>query len=321
MAVVSTYNDAGLNAEDLQKIQALKAQYESYKASGDQAGMESSHNQAEAIRAKAGYSGGADGTGYYAIDTDVPYLRGSQSQQNYINQLYDAQKELSLASLKSAYDQNIAALDQSAEKIPAQYQAAKNKSMANSEIAKANFNEYAKSSGLNTGASGQAQLALTNAEQANQASLDLAEAEALRDIENQRLLLRTNYQNNIASAIASGDLARAQALYDEAVRVDESMVATALNQAQLNLSYTQKTTGSSGGQSTGTTDSSASSDIYPKTENTKSTANIDALVTANEYKINAGVSATQVQRDLLSMVNSGSISLQDAYQVMARLGF
>ena len=44
-------------------------------------------------------------------------------------------------------------------------------------------------------------------------------------------------QNAIAEAIANNNYEQAKSLYDEAVRVDESIVSTALNQAQLNYQY------------------------------------------------------------------------------------
>ena len=234
-----TYNDAGLNADDKKRVESLQAQWAAYKAAGDTAGMQNAHAQAEAIRKSAGYSGGTDGSEYNTVQTTTPYLRGATSQEDYVNKLYDAQQEAALAGLKTAYDQNVIALDQAAAKIPAQYQEARNQSAASNEIAKANFNEYAAASGLNTGAGGQIQLSMANAEQGNQSALRKAEADALAEIENQRVLLRTNYQNSIAEAIATGNLDRAQALYNEAVRVDNSMVETALNQAQLNFSYQQ----------------------------------------------------------------------------------
>lgn len=326
-----TYNDAGLNADDKKKVESLQAQWAAYKAAGDTAGMQSAHEQAEAIRSNAGYSGGTDGSEYHTVQTATPYLRGASSQEDYVNKLYDAQREASLAALKTAYDQNVIALDHAAEKIPAQYQTARNQSAASNEIAKANFNEYAAASGLNTGAGGQIQLSMANAEQGNQSALHKAEADALAEIENQRTLLRTNYQNSIAEAIAAGNLERAQALYNEAVRVDNSMAETALNQAQLNFNYEQyeyqkqqnaaKATGS---VSSGTSSGVASSEpVYPDLSalTGQQTTSADSLVTASEYKLNAGVSATQVQRDLLSMVNAGTIDAATAYEVMARLGF
>ena len=58
------YNDAILNDTDRQRVQALGDQWRQYNAAGDHAGMDAAHQEAEAIRARYGYSGGGDGSGY-----------------------------------------------------------------------------------------------------------------------------------------------------------------------------------------------------------------------------------------------------------------
>ena len=73
--------------------------------------------------------------------------------------------------------------------------------------------------------------------QKNIGSLEEAKATALNDVETQRTQLSTQYQNAIAEAIANNNYEQATALYNEAVRVDESIVSTALNQANLNYQY------------------------------------------------------------------------------------
>ena len=76
-----------------------------------------------------------------------------------------------------------------------------------------------------------------NVYQKNIGSLEEAKATALNDVETQRTQLSTQYQNAIAEAIANNNYEQATALYNEAVRVDESIVSTALNQANLNYQY------------------------------------------------------------------------------------
>lgn len=49
-------------------ISAAKAKWEAAKKSGDQAGMTQAHVDAEAVRATVGFSGGADGSKYVALD-------------------------------------------------------------------------------------------------------------------------------------------------------------------------------------------------------------------------------------------------------------
>lgn len=348
-----TYNDAGLNAADKERVKSLQAQWAAYKAAGDTAGMENAHAQAEAIRAAAGYSGGSDGSEYNAIRTEVPYVTGATSQEAYINQLYDAQKEASLAALKSAYDENVLSLDQTAAKIPGQYQEARNQSSASNQIAKANFNEYASASGLNTGAAGQMQLSMANAEQGNQSALIKAEQEALQEVENQRVALRTNYQNSVAEAIATGNLERAQALYEEAVRVDNSMLETQLQQIQLNQAYAEAQAKASAGTGTGSTSGTMSlstakaaadtgifsdevlsvlrdngySDYmiqqmygYTPGSNTQTTPNAQSLAAAYEYWLTSGRSASDIEASILSRVNSGEISSATGAETLFLLG-
>lgn len=58
------YGDRNLSADLQAQIAALKQAYAQAQAAGDTAGMQSAHDQAEAIRKQAGYTGGADGSGY-----------------------------------------------------------------------------------------------------------------------------------------------------------------------------------------------------------------------------------------------------------------
>ena len=63
---------------------------------------------------------------------------------------------------------------------------------------------------------------------------EYAEADALSNLELQRTQLAAQYQNDIAQAINTGKLEEAYALYGEYVRVDDSILSTALAQAGLN---------------------------------------------------------------------------------------
>jgi len=249
---LSEFDKINLDAKQQANIKALTQQYDQIRSSAlanggitadVQARLDGIHNTAEEIRASAGYRGGADGAGYEPIEMrydsppSVPKLSGASSQADYVNSLYDAQKQAALASLKSAYDKSSAALDAQAAKLPGFFQDARNSTAASAERSKANFNEYAAASGLNSGAGGQARLAMNNQLLNSLGGIDSSEAQAKNDLETQRTQLTTDYENAIAQAAANGDLQRAQALYQEAVRVDNSMVSTSANQANLNLNY------------------------------------------------------------------------------------
>ena len=236
-----TYNDAGLDSYGQQLKSQLEDIYYKGQSLGDQSMMDYAHNAMEEYRKSLGYSGGADGSENIRLNkmdgTAALYpseIRAATSQESYINDLYKAQQEAALAALKAAYDQNIINVDAAAAKIPQTYQAAKNRSAADAAIASQNFNEYAAASRLNTGAGCQAQLALANQSAANLSSINQAEAQAVTDLETERLRIQTAYQNDIAQAIAEGDLQKAAALYQEAVRVDESLVAQSQAQADEN---------------------------------------------------------------------------------------
>jgi hypothetical protein len=140
----------------------------------------------------------------------------SESTQNqYINDMYAQQTEAAKQALKAAYDANVSTINYQKTAIPETYQVAKNSTAAQSEAQKGNFNEYAAASGLNSGAGGQAQLAFSNTLQGNLSSLDKQQAKATSDLDYQLTQLTTQYQNDIAKAIADGNFQEAQALYDD----------------------------------------------------------------------------------------------------------
>lgn len=61
-----------LSAQDQREIDEAKKRYDAAKASNDSAGMEQAHKDAEAVRARSGYSGGADGSDYIPLQEDQP---------------------------------------------------------------------------------------------------------------------------------------------------------------------------------------------------------------------------------------------------------
>lgn len=179
-----------------------------------------------------GYSSGrpAAATPSYTAAT----LPSATSQEAYINALYDANEQKKRAALEAQYTANVGTLDQQAAKIPGQYAAAANQAAAQAAVNRAGFNEMAAASGLNTGAAGQAALAQNNALLGAVSEIRRNQADALNDVEAQRVALQQQYQAAIKEAIANNEADRAAALYNEAKRVDESLVSTAVNQATEN---------------------------------------------------------------------------------------
>ena len=182
--------------------------------------------------------GGGGGGGYYytapKAQYEAPTLPSATSQADYIKAMYDASQKAQEEALRASYEKNTGALDYQQGKIAPTYDAAANNAGAQAAIQRANFNESANASGLNTGAGSQAELSMRNAEAANISAIRKAQANAQADLDYQRSQLTMEYQNAIREAIAKNELQKAQALYEEAKRVDESLVSTAINQANLN---------------------------------------------------------------------------------------
>lgn len=239
---LGNYNDQGASSQSQALINSIKQQYEAAKSQGaPQSHLDSLHQQAESIRSQYGYSGGVDGTQGIFLDDPNKYnkqpIAAPTSQSTYVDSLYEAQRRAALAALKSAYNQNVIDLDAQAAKIPQTYQAARNQTAAAAQQGQAAFDERAVAMGLNSGAGGQAALAMTNQNTANQNTINTQQANAVNDLDTTRLKISTAYQNDIAQAIAQGDTARAQALYQEAVRVDNGLVQQSMSQADENYRY------------------------------------------------------------------------------------
>lgn len=163
-------------------------------------------------------SGGVGGSG--SVPSGGYYTARDQSE--YINQLYDAAVKSAQAALEGAYNEAVLGFDASEAKIPEQYRAARNQTAADAAVQRANMNEQLNASGLNTGTSGQTRLAMGIAEQNAMAALNRQQQAAIDEITLQRNQARVQYEAAVAQAIADNDMQRAQALYQEAQRVDNS---------------------------------------------------------------------------------------------------
>lgn len=144
-------------------------------------------------------------------------------QSEKLKQMYEANLNSQKAQLESNYNESLSGLDSEQEQLAQQYQEAQRQTTADSAKAKANWNETANAYGLNSGTQGQAQLALNNQLQSDLTTLYQTEMQKRAEIERQRQLLGQQYQSAIQEAQANNDMQLAQALYDEAVRVDESI--------------------------------------------------------------------------------------------------
>jgi hypothetical protein len=232
------YNDAIINSADKQKIAALSEQWKAAHQAGNQGGMNEAHEQAELIRKKYGYSGGADGSGFKIVGNNT-VLPEAKDQSESINKIYDAQQKAKTDALKAAYDQNMADYDAQAAKIPQTYNEARRQVSTQADISRANLNEQLAGSGINVGAGSQLALSQQNSRNAAMGKVSSAEADALSDLEAQRQKVKAAYQNAVAQAISENDAARAKALYAEAQRVDNSIVNTAVKQLSVDTTLAE----------------------------------------------------------------------------------
>lgn len=181
-----------------------------------------------------GVGGGGGSSGSFSSTAYYDALQPTDLSQ-YLQDMYAQNTAAELAGLQSAYEQNLAQINSSAEKVPQTYQNSRNEAAAQSDLQRQAFNEYAATRGLNTGTSGQAALASASTLQNNLSEISRAESNALSEIELQRNQLSIQYQNAIAQAEAAGNSALAQALYQEYVRQDNAaMQAAQLAQQQAN---------------------------------------------------------------------------------------
>lgn len=199
----------GITASDQALIDEYKKQYATAQATGDTSGMNAAHTGAENVRSKYGFTGGADGSAYTPLTAE-----GYNSSEDLINNIYKQQTELNQAALTAAYDKNVSNINAQIGALPALYNDARNKSASQSEVQRANFNEYAAANGLNSGTGGQAQLSFANTLQGNLSSLDKAQADETSKYQLQLTQLASDYQNAMQQALAQGNLDKSKALFE-----------------------------------------------------------------------------------------------------------
>lgn len=149
----------------------------------------------------------------------------ANSQEELIRKMYESNLNSNKSQLESDYNQNLSDLGAEESKLGQIYYEQQRQAQAESDRNRQAFQEYANARGLNSGTGGQAELAQQNQLSSNLNTLRQSEAEKRAEVERQRVLLGRQYQNAIQKAQAENDLAKAKALYEEAVRVDEAISA------------------------------------------------------------------------------------------------
>lgn len=151
----------------------------------------------------------------------------ANSQEELIRKMYESNLASNKSQLESDYNQNLSDLGAEESKLGQIYYEQQRQAQAESDRNRQAFQEYANARGLNSGTGGQAELAQSNQLSANLNALRQSEAEKRAEVERQRQLLGQQYQQAIQKAQADNDLNLAKALYEEAVRVDESINSAA----------------------------------------------------------------------------------------------
>lgn len=140
-------------------------------------------------------------------------IKVPKTEEAYINDIYDRQKESTLRTLKSAYDSNVASIDTAKKALDTNAYEAKREAAGDAAITRQRLNEAFAANGLNTGAVGQANLALLNQKAENLNKINLAQQQAQQEYDAQKAALMQTYQAEVKSAIQQNDADRAKALY------------------------------------------------------------------------------------------------------------
>lgn len=163
------------------------------------------------------------------LEEEYKQYRGAQG----VNQMYDAQKQATLARLESAYNQNLSNAQAARDQIPQQYQARANDLAVQYERNRRNLNQQAAANGLNTGAGSQMQLALGSNYQRDYGGVRTAQQQAIDLADRNINDLKAAYQNSVQQAVANNDYQRLQALMAEY----KNQYQQQLSQAQTLASY------------------------------------------------------------------------------------
>lgn len=136
------------------------------------------------------------------------------TDEQYIQKIYDSQKQSALNTLKSAYDNNVSSVDAAKQTTDSTAYDAKREAAGNAAITRQRLNETFAANGLNTGAVGQANLALLNQRSANLNDIEAQRLAAQAEYDRQKAQLTQAYQTEVKNAVLDNDAARAEALYN-----------------------------------------------------------------------------------------------------------
>ena len=212
---------------------------------------------------------------------------------------------------------NVSNLDASRVEMDDTYREEKRQAVGNSARDAAAWRELANAYGLNSGAIGQAALAQNNQIQSNLNTLATAQAAALAEIERQRLLLGKEYQSQINQAVAENNFEKANALYQEAVRLEEKMDELRKSGGS-SRSYSSgsgsspKTTGTSGGSTTNDPKKQSGTDGVDSSDETHLVTQEDAADVLKQRLAENSATAENSTAVIERYLANGIISEEDA---------
>ena len=263
-----------------------------------------------------------------ATENNIMQQRLQQQQQpqqqqqvndlsDYLRDMYRQQMQANLSALEGAYNANVTRMQRQGELIPQKYDAMRNLAAAQNELSRRNFGEYAAARGLNTGTSGQAELARSAELQRNLADLGAQEAEASGNLESELTALDQQYNAAVAQAQASGNADLANALYQELVRRQSAAAAQAEADAEQqrwltefeasrkdaadNLALAYAKLEASNRKSTGKGKSGTTDDIGKTTETVSGPVSGNALLGTNGLP-----SYSDIRRTILAYMGQGN---------------
>ena len=258
-------------------------------------------------------------------------IKVPKTEEAYINDIYDRQKESTLRTLKSAYDSNVASIDTAKKALDTNSYEAKREATGDAAITRQRLNEAFAANGLNTGAVGQANLALLNQKAANLNKIDLAKQQAQQEYDAQKAALMQAYQAEVKSAIQQNDAQRAQALY--AAWKEQQAQANALAAAQAKALAVKQTRSTSSGsrKSSGSKKSSSGAVVWSDGDTGKQPTTKASKNDVNNAIRNAqlsGVRRTAIAAGSLekatavvqNAIDKGAITQAEGETIMQNLG-
>ena len=155
------------------------------------------------------------------------------TNEDLINQMYDASLTSQKTQLEQNRDQGLADLQAEQERLQKQTDANLNRTYVEAARDQKNYAEVQNAYGLTSGAMAQARLAQDNQLEADLTALRGAQANIDANIEREKTMLSQQYMAAIAQAQADNDLKRAQALYDQARRDEDQLRQNQLEAGKL----------------------------------------------------------------------------------------